>query len=125
MPLYQVMQRPHGSVDPFSESGAVFIKDRFSWSAALLTPIWAIYNGLFLETGIWVVLTLVLIGLATILNNPALVWAYPCFALLVGYEAPNILAAGLRRRGFVPGGDIVANSADVAEMEWMKRGATA
>lgn len=124
MPLYQVMQRPHGSSDPFAESGAVFIKDRFSWSATLITPVWALYEGLFAEFGVWLVFTLILGAVSAILNNPGILWAYPVMAILVGYEAPNIVAAGLRRRGFTPGGDIVAPSSDVAEMEWMKRGAT-
>lgn len=124
MPLFQVMRRPHGTTDPHMESGAVFIRDRFSWSATLFTPIWALYEGLILEAGVWVVLTISLIALATILDNSAILLVYPCVAVLVGFEASNILAAGLRRRGFTPVGDIVAISADMAEMEWMKRGAS-
>jgi hypothetical protein len=124
MPLFQVMRRPHGTSDPHTESGAVFIRDRFSWSAALFTPVWMLYEGLILETGIWFVGVLVLGGISAFFDNPAIWLAYPGIALLVGFEAPNILVAGLRRRGFTPVGDIVANSADLAEMEWMKRGAT-
>lgn len=125
MPLYQVMQHPKGSQDPFTDSGAVFINDRFSWIAALLTPLWTLYNGLIAETIIWAVGAGALIIAGVALNNPAVWWIYPFVAALIGWEAPNILAAGLRRRGYLAAGDIVASSSDTAEMEWLKRGAGA
>lgn len=125
MPLYQVMQHPKGSKDPFSDSGAVFIQDRFSWTAALFTPLWTLYNGLIAETVIWTVGVVLLGIVAFALKNPGILFIYPFAAALIGWEASNILAAGLRRRGYFAGGDIVANSSDMAEMEWLKRGAGA
>ena len=123
MPLYQVMQHPKGSKDPFTDSGAVFIKDRFSFTAALFTPLWALYNGLIAEALVWLGFVIVLLAYAGSANNSGILWLYPFASLLIGYEAANILAAGLRRRGYTPVGDIIAVSADTAEMEWLKRGA--
>lgn len=122
MSLYQVLQRPEGVVDPLPNSGAVFIKDRFSWLAGLLPPVWAIVHGLWLELVIWIAAMIALGAASMIIGDEAVFWLNVLVAILIGLEATNIRTAALRRKGYQPLGDIIAGAEDLAEMEFIKRG---
>lgn len=119
MSVFQVFTHP----DPTSEAGVpVFIKEKFSWGAALLPPVWALVYGLWLEAVLWVLGVLVLRLLSFGIGEEAASWLYVLFAIFIGFEAANIRAAGLRRKGYHGEGDVVASSDDVAEMLWLKSG---
>lgn len=124
MSLYQVLKRPQDSFDPASESGAVFIEDRFSWGAALFPPLWALFHGLWLELIVWIAAMVALVGLDMILGDVSAT-LYLLGALLLGFEAANIRAAALRRKGFHPEGDLIASGEDLAELAWLQRGVKA
>ena len=125
MSVFQVLQRPPGDFDPANESGAVFIEDRFSWFAALLPPVWALVHGLWIELIIWIVGMVALYGLNFLIGDEAVFYLYLLSAFFIGYEAANIRASALSRRGCTLAGDIVAGGEDLAEMEWLKQRAGA
>lgn len=126
MSVFQVFVHADTPSDPY-ESRFVedqLVEDRFSWFAALLPPVWGLVHGLWLEVIFWVLGVVVLIGISFGVGDEAAFWLYVLFAVLIGFEAALMRAAGLRRRGYVPKGDIIAPSADVAEMLLFKSRAT-
>lgn len=120
MSLYQVLQHPLGVEVSSDESGARFIQERFSWSAALIPPLWAMVHGLWLELLIWITAMLLLVGVDRMLGEEVSFWLYVLCAIFIGFEAANIRASALRRKGFRLAGDIIAPSEDIAEMTWLK-----
>jgi len=121
MHLFQVLLRPGASSDPLSDSGAVFVADRFSWFAALVPPLWALVYGLWVELFIWIGAMALLGVLDLVLGGEATFWFYALSAIWVGYEASTIRVAALRRKQFQSVGDLVAQNEIAAEINWIKK----
>ena len=125
MSVFQVMQKiPSGDETPDAVE-TCFIADRFSCGAALLTPLWAVAHGLWLELVLWVA-GVIAIGLsAEVIGGEAAFWLYVLASFLIGFEAAGVRAAALKRRGYQMAGDIIAMAEDLAELEWQRRGGAA
>jgi hypothetical protein len=93
------------------------VPERFSWFAAILPPIWALAHGLWLEFVVWALLVLLLGAAAPTIGGEAAFWAYVVVAAWIGFEAPALRRAALRRRGWRYRGEVVARDADLAMLE--------
>jgi hypothetical protein len=93
-----------------------FIRDGFSWTAALFPVLCSLWHGLFLDAAILFVLRVLAFGALTDpgLGGPAfLLFAVP--SLLYGFEASNRLAARLQKQGWHGEGVICARTLADAE----------
>jgi hypothetical protein len=104
----------------------VFVRDGFSWAAALLTPFWMIAHRLWLALigylGVLIGLELLLwaIGMAQQAGS----WVIVGLHLLIGFEGDAIRRWTLRRRGYVLAGSVSGRSRDECERrfieDWLK-----
>jgi hypothetical protein len=118
MPTYTVHEPPVPAADRIDRAESlVFVKDGFSWLAALFAPLWLIVNrlwwpllGYVLISAIFQLMTQVVgfdqrwIGLAGLAVN-----------LLVGLEADTLRRWGLERRGWRTVGMVTGKSASECE----------
>jgi len=100
----------------------VFVRDGFSWGAALLTPFWMIAHGLWLALLGYLV---VLVGLevllwATGLAQQAGGWAIAALHLLIGFEGDAIRRWTLRRRRYALAGSVSGRSRDECERRFIE-----
>ena len=112
MTLYSVYER-------HDEASAV--ADRFSWFAAVLPPVYALVNGLWLLLCGWVVAVAAIGALGWYGGGEAAVCAYILGAILLGFEAPTFHRRALRHRGWQYTGDYLAAEPDLAIVEALKR----
>lgn len=97
------------------------VADRFSWSAALLPPVHALVNGLWLMLFVWLAGTAAILGLGLWIGADAAFWCYVLFALLLGFEASTFRRIRLGRRGWTHRTEIVAAGEDLALVEYLRR----
>lgn len=116
MPLYQVMT-PFASPDPLD---TVYVKERFSWFAFLLPPVWALTHRLWLEALGWLVVVIVIGALSLLIGDEAVGWLYLLFALWIGFSAPDLRIASLLRRGYVQRGAVAADDELAAETIYLQ-----
>ncbi len=120
MPLFQVLRQPARTAARHP-GGDRILDDRFSWFAFWLPPIWALAHRLWVEC-VLILLAMIALGfLAPLIGGEAVFWLYVLLAVYLGFEASSLRAAALRRRGFLPEGELVAADAELAEMEWVRR----
>jgi hypothetical protein len=117
MQLFSVHLQRHADPLFTPDRRAVFVAERFSWVAFLLTWIWALLNGHLLLAVILLaaeslVTTLLLIGGLDGVPLAALLVAWRAF---VGFSAANLIRASLRQRGFVEAGIVAAEDTVAAE----------
>jgi hypothetical protein len=130
MPAYAVFEPPARANRPLVDHAArfVFLRDRFSWGAFLLGPIWMIWRRL------WLVLLIYIVIVATIeyalrrfaVPVTARTIVHLLIALLVGIEAPGLRRWTLLRRGWRERGVVVADDLEMAERRffdaWSREG---
>jgi ribosome modulation factor len=120
---YTVHEPADGSRDRLERAEElVFVRDGFSWGAALLTPFWMIAHGLWLALLGYLV---VLVGLevllwATGLAQQAGGWAIAALHLLIGFEGDAIRRWTLRRRGYALAGSVSGRSRDECERRFIE-----
>ena len=110
---YTVYEPPNPPSDRLDRAESlVFIKDGFSWGAALFGPLWFLAKRLWLAALLYVVLTLVVtFGLYAIgFSGRALNWMLMAVALIAGFEAPSVQRWTLERRGWSFIGPVVGRS---------------
>ncbi len=115
MPLFEVLMPPD-SADPFA---AELVRDKFSWSAALVPPLWAILNGLWLEMFAWGLATLLIVVAGAFFGGEAAVWLYVLMALWFGFSAADLRIAALMRSGYVAAGARIASDEMLAERDFL------
>jgi hypothetical protein len=113
MTIYAVLEHP---VKP----APVAVRERFSWFAALLPPIWAIVHGLWLELIVYVALLCVLAFAGPVIGGDAVFWIYVACAVWIGFEAAGLRRGALRRRGWREHGEVIASSEDIAMLEALR-----
>lgn len=82
--------------------GLYFVKDGFTWSAAIFGPLWLVARGLWLMLLLYL-LAVILIALGVVLldaNADALVFAIAALNLVLGFEADAIQRLMLDLRGW-------------------------
>lgn len=116
MTLYSIFDR-----DTQAPEAPAAIPERFSWLAVLLPPAFAVVHGLWLELIGFVVAVALLVAGSFWLGAEAGFWLYVLFAVWIGFEAPSLRRAALKRKGWTHRTELVAAAEDLAQVEWLKR----
>ena len=116
MPLFEIMMPRAGG----DLAQTTVLADRFSWGAALVPPVWALYHGLWLESFGWIVLTVLIVVAGLFLGGATAFWLYVLLALWLGFAASDLRMAALKRRGSVPVGTRIAEDEYLAERDWIE-----
>lgn len=95
------------------------VPERFSWTAALLPPLYALLHGLLLFPLLWVIGVILLVGLGAWAGPGAAVLGYLLFALFLGFESAAFRRGRLQRKGRVWRGDVIAAADDLALHAWL------
>ena len=112
MTLYAILDPQPGQPDL-----PAAIAERFSWSAALLPPVFLLGHGLWLETLAWFA-GLVALGLMGRLFGGDAAWLlYGLSAAWLGLAAPGLRRHGLQWRGWRYRGPLIADSRDLAQLQ--------
>jgi hypothetical protein len=130
--VYSVYEPPSEASDIVERADRLaFVKEGFSWPAFLVPILWLLYYRMWLE---FVLLALVYVALQLVFGTEAqgqalFAWASLAIAVLFAFEANDLRAASLERRGYQLAG--VATGRDRTEAErafftaWLPRQAKA
>jgi hypothetical protein len=118
MRTYTIHERPDPAADRVDRAeGLVFVKDGFSWAAALFAPIWLVVHRLW-----WPLLGYLVVGGAFQLVQLTLAFdkrwlglAILALHLLIGFEADTLRRWGLERRGWRTVGTVSGKTAAECE----------
>ncbi|MEP7239753.1 MAG: DUF2628 domain-containing protein [Devosia sp.] len=124
MTVYSIFEKPQEKAAKRRARFAppVAIADRFSWFAAVLPPLFALANGLWLLLLFWIVLVAGLAYAGRVIGDDAAFWLYVLVAVFLGFEAPAFRRDGLLARGYLWRGEVIAQAPDLAEREFLSRG---
>jgi hypothetical protein len=121
--LYSVYEPPAEAPDVVARAEAlVFVKEGFSWPALFVPGLWLLYQRMWLEL---VVFVLVFALLAWIFSDSAagqtlLSWISIAIVVLFAFEANDLRAAALERSGYRPVGVAVGRGVDDAELQFLR-----
>jgi hypothetical protein len=124
MTLYSIFEKPQGKTAKERArplTPPVAVADRFSWLAALLPPLFAILNGLWLLLVFWIALVAGLAYVSRVIGGDASFWLYVVESLFLGFEAPAFRRDGLLAAGYLWRGDAISTGADIAERDFLAR----
>ena len=107
--------------DRNAKGAPAVVPDRFSWFAALLPPVFAVANGLWLVLLFWIALVAGLGYASLVIGQEAAGWLYVLVAVFIGFEAQSFRRDSLLIRGYRWAGDIVASAPDIAERDFLAR----
>jgi hypothetical protein len=123
MHTYTVHEPSDGPADRLERGERlVFVRDGFSFTAAIFGPIWMIANQLWMALLIYLA---VLIGLEAIVWAAGIAqqtesWLVLALHLLVGLESDAIRHWTLRRRGYAMIGSVSGHSRDECERRFIE-----
>jgi hypothetical protein len=118
MLAYTVHEPPNPPADRVDRAESlVFVKDGFTWSAALLAPVWLLAHRLWWPLIAYLIASggFELIKRATAIDQNWLGLAVLALNLLVGYEADTLRRWGLQRRGWRMLGAVTGKTAAECE----------
>jgi hypothetical protein len=116
--VYSVYEPPSEVADIVERADRLaFVKEGFSWPAFLVPILWLLYYRMWLE---FVLLALIYVALQLVFGTEAqgqalFAWASLAIAVLFAFEANDLRAASLERRGYRLAG--VATGRDRTEAE--------
>jgi uncharacterized protein DUF2628 len=122
MTVYSIFEKPQGKAAKNRVPQVippVAVPERFSWTAALLPPVFALLNGLWLLLVFWIALVAGLYYIARVIGDDAAIWLYVLVALFMGFEASAFRRDGLLARGFIWRGDLIAAGEDIAQRDFL------
>lgn len=128
MRIYSVYEGNPGKKDKSGENGDIapldmreltILAERFSFPAALLTPFWCIWHGLWLELLAYFGVAVILAFIAAGFGQDAAGGIGLVVAILIGFEAAAIRGRALVRRGHTHTADLRAPSAREAELVYV------
>jgi hypothetical protein len=116
MNIYSVFLPP-GPLSVSNAERAEFVRQGFSWSAFLATPIWAVRHGHWLALLLWLALVFVVGLLSSLvkLNAGPTFVLYALGACAFGFEADRWREARLSRKGLLLQGLTLGENRDEAE----------
>ena len=125
MASHVVMLPPSGSPQSRSEQ-AILVRDRFSWPAFLVPPLWLLWHRLWLEA----VVAIAVMGGITVIGElasmgPAGSLMGLLVSIYVGLEGQAMRIAALRRRGYTQWGVVEGGNADEAYIRYAHEAASA
>ena len=125
MTVYSIFEKPQekAAKNRAPALPPVAVPERFSWLAALMPPLFALGNGLWLLLIFWIALVAGLVYVSRVIGDDAAFWLYVLVAIFMGFEAPAFRRDGLLARGFVWKGDIVSSAEDLAARDYLLRAA--
>lgn len=109
--LYAIFDSPPGRTEL-----PAAIPERFSWTAAILPPVFLLRHRLWAELAVWGVKLAALVVLARFIGGDAALAVYLIGAIWLGFAAPGLRRASLIRRGWRHRGDRFAASLDLARL---------
>jgi hypothetical protein len=116
MPIYTVHEAADPPSDRFERAERLdFVKDGFSWMAALFAPIWMLVYRLWWPLLGYVVVIAVLSQLTDALSSRWTTLALVAMHLLTGLEAGTLRRWQLARRGWRAVGSVTGRTADECE----------
>jgi hypothetical protein len=116
MLTYTVHEPPDAASDRIDRAeGLVFVKDGFSWMAALFTPIWLIVHRLWWPLLGYAIASALLVWAGSVLASGWTTLATLALHLLIGFEAGTLRRWTLRRRGWRTVGSVTGRSAAECE----------
>lgn len=116
MTIYSILENPERGPEAVE-----VIPDRFIWSAALFSPLWALFNRAWGFVLLWCVLLAVVVASRDVLGTGGAVSLYLLLALWTGFAASGIKRRAMEKRGWMPGGEWVARSTGDALALWLDR----
>jgi hypothetical protein len=128
MTLYSIFEKPQGKAAKNRAAEVlppVAVPERFSWTAAILPPLFALLNGLWLLLVFWIALVLGLAYISRVIGTDAACALYVLVAVFMGFEAPSFRRDGLLARGYIWRGDIIASGEDIAARDYLMGAARA
>jgi hypothetical protein len=121
MRTYTIHEHPSPVADRIERAERlVFVKDGFSWAAALLAPLWFLLHRLWWPLAAYVAVSAVFeIAQTTMSVDPGwLRLAAIALSLLIGFEADTLRRWGLERRGWRMIGTVTGVSAAECERRY-------
>ena len=117
MTLYSIFEKaePKGGFDAVP----VAIAEKFSWGAALFTPLYALAHGMWLMLLFWLLLVAALAFAASTIGPEVAIGVYILVAWFTGLEASALRRDSLTFRGFAYRGDIIAPAEDLAQRDFL------
>ena len=116
MLTYTVHEPPDAPSDRIDRAERlVFVKDGFSWTAAVFTPIWLIVHRLWWPLLGYILLSVLCGGLGSLFDSGWGTLATLALHLLIGLEADTLRRWGLERRGWRTAGSVTGRTADECE----------
>jgi hypothetical protein len=123
MRSYTVYEPPNPPADRVDRAeGMVFIKDGFSWTAALFGPLWMLYHWLWWPLLGFLVVTATFNGLGrmTVIDAKWLGLAWLALHILIGFEADALRRWTLERRGWRMAGAVTGRNAEESERRFFE-----
>ncbi|MEO7224247.1 MAG: DUF2628 domain-containing protein [Devosia sp.] len=117
MTLYSIFEKPQAKAA--KDRAPVAIPERFSWFAMLLTPVFALVNGLWLVLIFWIALVMGLVYASRIIGPDAAFGLYAVVVLFLGFEAPALRRDWLLLRGWQWRGDMISSAEDLAQRDFL------
>ena len=95
----------------------VFLREKFSWAALFLGPLWLIWHALWLGLVLWLVLFFALSAavVAFDLNRSLIAGAIVLPSLLLAFEATALRRRKLIHTGLREAGVVIAEDSEIAE----------
>lgn len=126
--VYTVHEPPVPAADRIDRAAElVFVKDGFSWGAALFSPIYFLVKGHWLGLAAYTLAATVLFSLVGVFELGE-VWAglvLPALNIFIGFESPSLERASLHWRGWREIGTVTGRNAHECERrffeDWLER----
>jgi hypothetical protein len=121
--LYSVYEPPAEAPDVVARAEAlVFVKEGFSWTALFVPGLWLLYQRMWLEL---IVFVLIFALLAWVFGDSGagqalLSWISLALVVLFAFEANDLKGAALERSGYRPVGVAVGRGVDDAELQFLR-----
>lgn len=112
MTLYSVFERPN-------EIAPAVVPEKFSWAAAILPPVYALWHGLWLGLFLYVVALAAIVVASLWVGGEAAFWLYLLLAALAGFEAAGFRRGKLKAGGWTYRSDVIAAAPDLAQRDWI------
>ena len=123
MTLYSIFEKPQEKAAKrrARDNAPVAVPERFSWSAMLVPPLYALAHGLWLVLVFWIALVMGLFYVSRVIGPDAAVSLYILVAVFIGFEAPGLRRDWLLFRGYQWRGDMIAEAPDLAQRDYLSR----
>jgi hypothetical protein len=120
--VFNVYEPPEATGDRIDRAERlIFIRDGFHWWAALIPALWLLVKGLWLELIAFLVLAGALAWSleAAGMTPAAASMVFVIVQIVIGFEASQIYAAALKRRGWREAGTVTGRNQDECERRFL------